>query len=361
MKPDALEFESKGFILGAALCFLVIFASAWVYVIKKPMSYNEMAYPIWMQRMQSMQEQKFGTLTILGDSQPMADMMPARLGPGVTNFALPGSMPIESYFIARAIVDSPSLPKAVIISFAPVHFSEKESFWDMAVGFGFLNFDEINAIRAQSRAFKDDEIFGPRSPGDFDARFKALLYSIKFPAYKYAALCRTLLHSDYASNQEMLRFVEANRGRAHVGMDDGSTLPDWNTKLKDFTPALILDSYFNQALAVLQSRNIPVYFLGMPHNVASEHLYFPGLKEKFVTYLNGYAAKYPNFHILDDPFPSYPSNLFGDPDHLNEKGAIQWSDHVAQLLNEHHVEGGPFIVPPEGQQTGAVAPQPPSL
>ncbi len=345
--PDLFEGDFKRFTLIALLCFAVAFGAAWVDVIERPMSYSEMAYPIWLQRMQSIRAHQFGTLAILGDSQPMADMMPARLGPGVTNFALPGAMPIESYYIARTMANSSSPPKAVIISFAPIHFKETESFWDMAVGFGFLNGEEINEVRARSRALNDDTLFGAQSPGDFDARFKIFLCTIRFPAFKFAALTTTFFRSNYASNEKMFQFVVANRGRGHVGMADGTTAPDWNTRLKSFAPSKILDSYFDQSLALLQAHNIPVYFLGMPHNVSSEPLYFPGLKEDFVKYLNDYAARYPDFHILDDPFPTYPSELFGDADHLNEKGAVQWSDHVAQLFNDHHIEGGPFVTPQE--------------
>ena len=336
------QIAFRRFTVGAFLCFLVAFGCAWVYVIERPMYYYEMAYPIWLERMHSLKGNTFGSLAILGDSRPMADLMPARLGPGVTNFALPGAMPIESFYIAQHITSGAASPKAVIISFTPSHFMQKESFWDFAVGFGLLTLPQVNEVRMNSRDLNDEEIFGPQSPGDLDARFKSFLFTSKFPAYRFTAISTTLLHPNYAKNKEMLDFVIANRGRGHVGLADGTSEPDTDSKLKAFVPAKLLDLYFEQTLALLQARGVPVYFIGMPHNATSDPLYDHGLRKDYVDYLQHFTAKYPNFHILGDPFPSYPPEYFGDPDHLNEKGAVKWSDQVALLLNEHHVAGGPF-------------------
>ena len=143
----------------------------------------------------------------------------------------------------------------------------------------------------------------------------------------------------------MFDYVLSSRGQGYFGLANGSTDPDSETSLSSFVPSIILDDYFDQTLAFLQSKNIPVYFIAMPHNSVSGRLYYPGLRNDFVAYLSNYAYRYSDFHILGDPFPSYPQEYFGDALHLNEKGAALWSDHVAKLLKDEHVEGGPFGSP----------------
>ncbi len=80
----------------------------------------------------------------------------------------------------------------------------------------------------------------------------------------------------------------------------------------------------------------------MPHNEVSVQRYQTRFKETFADYLNQYARRYPNFHILGDVIPSYPSQYFGDDAHLNQSGALKWSDTVARMLNDAKVPGGPF-------------------
>lgn len=140
----------------------------------------------------------------------------------------------------------------------------------------------------------------------------------------------------------MLNSVLSERGQAYFGQANGSTAPDFEVRLHSFVTAKIIDDYFNRTLSLYQFHHIPVYFLGLPHNEASEQRYFAGLKKAYAEYLDRYSALYPNFHILGDPFPSYPSQYFGDNSHLNKKGATKYSDLLPKTLNDSQVEGGPF-------------------
>lgn len=329
--------------LGIALLTLVsIYVLIWIWVIKEPMAYEEYDYSIWLAKMTLVRESKVGSLTILGDSNPCAALLPDRLGPGVVNLGLPTGTPLETFYVARKMIAGSTHPKAVIISILPSDFVSSEHFWDVGVSYGFFSLRDLEEVRARSRALKDDSVIGPLSPGDLDVRLKGFLYKIKFPSFYFPALIASHGYGRYQWNSERLKLVLADRGHSYFGLDKGSTLPDHEASLKSFVPSKVLDDYFNQTLALFQSQNIPVYFLSMPHNEASVQHYAPGLKEAFAGYLNQYAARYPNFHVLGDTFPIYPSEDFGDPWHLNEKGAAQWSDYVAQLLNDSHVEGGPF-------------------
>ncbi len=342
MPTDMTETSFQRFILAAAFCFAVTFAAIWWWTAEKPMFFLDVEYPMWVAKMQLVAAPATEDLVILGDSRPEADLIPARIGPNVVNLAMAGSTSIESLFFARKVVARTSLPHAVIISFTPDQFMEEEWFWNYTASFGFLTLDDINEVRLRSRTLKDNTLFGPGSPGDFDARFKCLLYATKFPAYTFPALWTARFYKRHAINLDTLAHVLSTRGQMSFGEVLGTTDPDDVTKLTFYRPSKIGDDYFDQTLAVFAAKQIPVYFLAMPYNVASDPLFFHGLKSQFADYLNQYASRYPNFHVLGNLFTIYPSELFGDNDHLNSTGAAKWSDQVAQLLKDNHIAGGPF-------------------
>lgn len=342
MTTDFSESHFRRFTITAFFCFIVLFSFVWAWVLKAPMFYLDQEYPTWVAKLKLAQQNPAGKLLILGDSRPVADMIPARIGPNAVNLAFAGSTPIENFYFAQNITAEPSQPAAVLISFSPIEFVKAEFFWNRSVEFGFLNLKELDEIRSRSRTLKDDLLFGVKSPGDLDARLKSSLYVIKFPSYYFPALYAARFYQRHGANQKRLELTLSSRGQSYFGMAHGSMEPDGETVLKSFTPSKILDDYFDRLLFLFYSKKIPVYFISLPHNAASNKFYFAGLEEAFTEYLGHYVNRYPNFHILGEPFPSYPPEYFGDRSHLNEMGATRWSDHVVQLLNEAHVPGGPF-------------------
>lgn len=342
MSFPSTNFGFKRFLGVTLLTFASAYAVIWLWVIAAPMAYQEYDYSIWLAKMTLLKEDQLGGLVIIGDSNPCAALLPERLGPGVVNLGLPTGTPLEVFHVARKLIASQTHPKAVLISILPSNFINSEHFWDVCVNYGFLNGHDLEELRSESRVLGDASVVGPESPGDIDVRLKSLLYLIKFPSFYFPALVNAHGYGRYRFNESRLKLVLANRGQSYFGTDNGSTGLDKEAALKSFVPSKILDDYFNQTLALFQSQKIPVYFVAMPHNEASVSHYYPGLKAAFTSYLDQYAGRYTNFHVIGDTLPTYPSQDFGDPWHLNAKGAARWSDSMVKLLNDSHVEGGPF-------------------
>jgi len=336
------DFGYKRFLAIALLAFASLFFVVWIWVLEAPLAYEEYDYSIWLAKMTLVRDGRVGSLCIMGDSNPCAALLPERIGPGAVNLGLPTGTPIEICNVARKVIASRPLPEAVVISILPSNFVSSDHFWDVAVQYGFFSLSDLEEVRSKSRALRDSSVIGPESPGDADVRVKSLLYAIKFPSFYFPALIHAHVYGRYRFNEERLKLVLADRGHSYFGTDNGSSELDKEAALKSFVPSKLLDDYFNQTLALFHSQNIPVYFVAMPHNEASVQHYYPGLKEDFTAYLKQYADRYPNFHVLGDTLPTYPSKYFGDPWHLNEKGAVKWSGYVAKLLTDSHVEGGPF-------------------
>jgi hypothetical protein len=80
-------------------------------------------------------------------------------------------------------------------------------------------------------------------------------------------------------------------------------------------------------------RNVPVYFLGTPYNRDSYRKISNRVVAHYIGYLQAYSRRYPNFHILGNPFPLVPWWFCGDfAPHLNSAGAVMWSDYVRSVL-----------------------------
>jgi len=331
----------RTYVIALFLSFGVLFGATWWWVIQEPMAYMRRDYPMWMAKLKLARE-SHASLVVLGDSRAVAAIIPAKVGPGVVNLALGGSTPIEDFYMERIIISEDPPPQAVLLSFTPYQFVHADWFWEYGVKYGLLNSQDVNEVRRLSRSLKDNTVFSPKSPGDLDVRLEAFLYSIKFPPFYFSSIIHSGIFMRYQVNLDSWNHVLEARGQSYFGQESESTLPDNEVSLKSFTPSKTIDVYFDRMLALSQSRHIPVYFLSMPHNTASTTLYSPVLKVQFVDYLNQYARRYPGFHILGDPLNPYPPDCFTDANHLNPKGAERWSDYMAKLLTDSHVEGGPF-------------------
>ena len=340
MSTVATPSSFRAYVGLLGLVFLLVFGAAWIWVVKEPYAYMRVDYPIWMAKLKL--SQLPASVFVLGDSRAVSDVIPSEVGSGVVNLALPGSSPIETYCMAeRVTVNNPAL-QAVIISFTPYQLSHSDWFWSYGVEYGLITQQDIENVRKEARALHDTSLLAPASPGDIDVRLESFLYSIKFPSYYFASLIHSGVFLRYKANRDSLDHTLASRGQSYFGLDKESIRWDGETDIPSFSEPALLDHYFDQTLELFRERNIPVYFVGMPHNVVSARHYLPGYKSDYLDYLKKYEAKYQNFHVIGDPFVVYSSDCFGDGHHLNVKGAELWSKEFAQLLTAAGVPGGPF-------------------
>ena len=204
MAPDNEKSSFRRYFAIGLLSIVAFFAPVWFWIVQEPLVYLDKEYPMWLAKMQLIQNRQVGGLVILGDSRAVAGLIPARIGPAVVNLAFGGGTPIDAYYASQEIVIGSPLPKAVVISFAVDHFNGAEVFWGRSVEFGFLNLKDVDEVLSRSRALKDNIIFGTESPGDLDARLEGFLYAIKFPSYYFPALFQNTVYgvdNRYAGNR----------------------------------------------------------------------------------------------------------------------------------------------------------------
>jgi hypothetical protein len=342
----------RRFIICLIAVPVLVIALTWIWVVKRPMTFLDHEYPMWKAKEDMASNLPANSVVILGDSRPVADMIPAQIGPDVINLAVGGGTTFETYAFARKVLSSPNLPRAVVISLTPPHFMITDMFWDRGVKFGLIDRTTLEQIRSRSRQFDDrivwagisltfddlGPLFGPPSVGDVEARLKIALYSSRFPSFYYSSLVAGGLFLRENNKEHIYRGIRQSLGYHSFGTLNGSRALAPETGFPAFHPAPSMESYFSDTIALFQAKNIPVYFIACPLNEVSAASLHPGYADDFVAYMKTYDTRYSNFHRLGDPFPIMPWTAFGDPNHLNLQGALLFSDRVAALLREAGVE-----------------------
>jgi hypothetical protein len=320
---------------------------AWIYVVKYPMCFLDSGYPQLKYKTEMALKLPANSIVILGDSRAEASLIPARIGPDVYNLSISASTSIDTLAISRILVSSPHP-----LSPSPLDCILTGHFWDISVRFGLLDLKDVEEIRTRSRYFNDPVLwsnegnplhnrtllFGPKTPFDIDAQLKTILYTFRFPSFFFSSLISHDVFDRHRRNIETYRTMRETRGWRLVGTLNGTHELAPEADLPTFLPSPLLDSYLAETIGLFKSNNIPVYFVAVPFNentIAKLHRDFV---DGFAGYLKNYELRYSNFHLLGDPFPALPWEDFGDSAHVNEQGALRYSDNVAALLRKEGIE-----------------------
>ena len=92
-------------------------------------------------------------------------------------------------------------------------------------------------------------------------------------------------------------------------------------------------AYLDSIYALARSNNIKVIFVTTPINSATHQIvastnFYVSFKE----FIKSFKNRYPQTIILSK-FPFLPNNYFGDPNHVNKKGADFFSNYVHNELD----------------------------
>jgi hypothetical protein len=320
------------FIFATVFFFLLVIVSAWMWVVNGRMWFLDPEYPMWMAKSKLVAECKLGDTVIIGDSRAMAALMPEHLG-DASNLALGGSVSVEAYYLAERIVRCPEQPKRVIVSFAPWHFITAGVYWSRTALFGFLNREEMEEVRHVSRRLNDPVIYSVGLTGDFDL-IKNYSYSVSLPSYYFPAMVNALFVGRKNQNDAVLETTLRNRGHHLFGQANGVAWPNnEETKLVAFKPSRLLEHYFDRMITLLSQHGIEVVFMSMPVNESTRAGTDPKMLDAFRGFLAATAERHSNFRVVGEFPPVLADEYFGDPEHLNERGARMWSDYVKSKID----------------------------
>jgi hypothetical protein len=291
-------------------------------------------YPMWDAKVATLHKCAQGNTVILGDSRPVAGLIPNEMGDDVTNLALGGGTPIESFYIAEKLLKCPTPPKRVVISFASVHFMLADVYWTRSAMFHFFTFDQMEEVRDRSRQLLDGNVYQQGTVNSVVGLLKNASYSASFPSYYFPAMVNAGFIGRRERNDQVLRVVLNSRGHHLFGTAPRSDWPAYDAWQSQFTPSPLFDFYFDRTIALLSSNHINVYFVSMPINELTFKSIRQDLPIRLGQYLKGFEQRYPGFRIAGEVIPHLPTEYFGDPVHLNGPGAKLWSQLVARTLAE---------------------------
>jgi hypothetical protein len=253
--------------------------------------------------------------------------------------AVGGGEPIEAYSAIRRALACPESPVRVIVSFDAGHFMHPDLLWKRSVGFGFLGPAEVAALRRVSQRLGDMSIYGMKRADGLPPRLRAALYSVRFPSLYFASLLHGGVLLRWWENRQGLERANAARGQYFFGTAASSDEVAVEGQLDRFAVLPVLDWYFDRMLALLAARHIEVDFIAMPMNEATARAVRPALRDGFAAYLESYAGRYPNFHVVGNVMPHWPDRFFGEEfSHLNPQGAALLSMRLAAWLSAQHSE-----------------------
>jgi len=312
---------------------VALFAAVWLWVAAAPLAFLDPEYPAWLAKQQMLAQCDLGELLIVGDSRAAADIMPALLPVKAANLAVGGGSPIEAYVAVAHALDCPRPPRRVIVSLSANHFALPDLFWERTIRFGFLDRHDLAEFTRLSLRL-DDKSYRPRRSDGLPSAWLGRLYAMRFPPLYFSSLLKGGVFLRWWSNRAMLASSRDARGQYFFGTEDGSDIVAAEGHLPGFTPLPLLDHYFARMLALLAARDIEVDFVAMPMNQATWKAVIPPVRNGFAAYLNAYAARYGNFHIVGETMPYWPNRWFGDGfAHLNPDGARRLSTVLADWLN----------------------------
>lgn len=319
----------QSFFASLIVGFVGAAALAWLWSAEGDMSFRDAEYPMWAAKKALVAECRDWHVVILGDSRAMADLVPDRLGASVVNLALGGGTPIEMYYTARHLLQCPNTPRMVVLSFTVTHFMTKDIYWGRTADFHYLSFDEMEEVRTRSAALDSHlGIYETSRLGQLKGMIKDFLYSARYPMHGVRHMADNYFRGQSKNNREILDYTLRERGYHFFGDADGSTDIPIDTAYSEFKADPLFDDYMNGIVTMLDAKNVPVKFVAMPiHDIAYAKL-SPALVSGFARYLAGYETRYPNFHVSGDPIARMPSRYFGDASHLNQRGAVTWSDQL---------------------------------
>jgi hypothetical protein len=302
------------------------FAAIWLWVALAPITFLDPEYAAWLAKERFLAHCDLGDVVVVGDSRAAADIEPALLPVRTTNLALGGGEPIEAYVALRRALACPNPPRRVVISFSAGHFALPDLFWQRSVGYGFLSFTDLEQLRIISRRLHDGSVYAMSLDDGLPPRLRAAFYAVRFPPLYFASLLHGGIFLRASENQAALDRATRSRGQYFFGTARGTSIVAVDGHLNAFRPLPVLDWYFDRMLALLAARGIEADFVATPMNQATWDSVRANVRAAFTAYLQHYAARYPNLHLIGPAMPHWPDRYFGDAfSHLNPEGAARFS------------------------------------
>ena len=123
---------------------VLLFAIIWINLLIFPNNWSSSSFSITNNIKNHIESVKNNEILIIGDSRAVAGFNPKIIDSNkVYNLNIGGATPITGYFTLKKLLNSGKTPKLLIVSYAPFHLIEDDSY-PRIIKEDFLNFNEIS-------------------------------------------------------------------------------------------------------------------------------------------------------------------------------------------------------------------------
>lgn len=316
--------NSKKYVTVIISTVLIFMATVYSLTLLLPeIRYMDDEYPYWIQQRDYIStKSNKQEVILLGDSRMKMGVLPTELGENAYNLSLGGASPVEMFYTLKTYLDHHPLPKAVIIGFAPTHYTQMYgSYIGRNMYFHYFNDETIDAV---------NKIIFEKDGKDFSLERK--LYKYRLPNVYMKPVIKSIFKPRSTENTKLYELSRNEKGRMFSSSDNTERkfvfTPESNNT--DFKPLNSLTYYIEEILRLCQENAIPVYVEQLPMgNPGYQKLLENGYFTEYKVYLKALHDKFP-MSVINYEIPLYDAQLFRDNSHLNVKGAKRFSRELKE-------------------------------
>lgn len=298
-----------------------------IYSALCPMYYMAVEYSMWDEEkefinsvgLHNNEKGSKNDLLILGDSRAKSGILPDMLTSNGYNAAIGGTTPIEMYYSLDTYLKNHQAPDNIIVIFAPYHLCDIDN-WEQTLYYNYLS------IPQELEVYKNACILGEEKVAYKWAWCDMLSYKLRLPNKYLSAEYNANFVGRYQDNYNKKTSVIADLGYTEFGTEDGNSGLNYETHHEYFDYSDLVIMYYEKLLKKLDESGAEVYIIQSPVNEAS----FPEISQDF---FDGYELMLENltkdydFNVETEVI-AYPDKYFGDNNHLNRKGAEEFSRQI---------------------------------
>ena len=324
----------KRFLIKSCIFFALVYGSTFIYIEYFAMSFAYMDYPIYKEKIDYIASGS-GTagpeILILGDSRSLTGIDPKIISDRAQSIGLTGGTSITTYYALKHYLEMYPAPRTIILSISPLLFEQHPEFYSRAVKYRLLTTGD--AIEVLKRAHELKDFPFEMTPANGNYYWELFLYKSNYLLYYKSEILAGGFYRMWHTNHEIYATLEKNAGFWGPSFSAPSHGLNIEAHRTEFVRSPLLKDYFEKILDLCREKRIRVFFQAAPMNETS----FKALKPAYVLgyrdFMSGIRQKYRDSDIeMNFELFSYPDEYFGDPSHLNVKGAELFSELVKKLI-----------------------------
>lgn len=319
--------KSMGYKIAGMLLLLYVTSAAYIKMF--PMNFYNYEFPMWKFQIEQLDDPNISPdVIILGDSRPMAGVIPAVISDKCISLCLTGGSAVESYYVLKKFLTRHKPPETVFISMTPENTRlTNKTFWQRTVKYDFLNMAAAMDVIHKSIELNDMTMNEDGSQHPLWLNYiKLYLMKAKLLYYYKGDLKANLLVMGLKRNKSVYEQIKKNKGNIHFGKGKDTVKSAIETTKTRFKPSETTGYYYNELIRLCHDNGIKIIISIAPYNKTSYY----NIKKQYLADYTDFLLRLPvnGNDIIDDIIFYYDDDLFEDASHLNEDGARKYSNYV---------------------------------